>query len=203
MVQAEKIKRERILRQAFWSGKISYRKWRGILRDDATAHRNILLQAFRCLPISWLLHELGEDRFVKIWPALRDGFDVSSPEERNAKDAWDAVWGITVAGDSQYPVDPAIGDLPIKRREILKLVINRPGVTAYSIAKVTGRSYSRVHKDIVILVEKGIIEARQPLPGSARRERHLMPEKSINGRLVRMNHSSLSYETTPKRHPAG
>lgn len=184
MVQAEKIKRERILRQAFWSGKISYRKWRGILLGDATAHRNILLQAFRYLPISWLLREIGEDRFVKIWPSLRDGFDVSSPEERNAKDAWDAVWGIVAAGDSQYPVDAAVGDLSTKRREILKLVINRPGATAYAIAKETGRSYSRVYKDIGMLVEKGVIEARQPLPGSVRKERCIVPKKSINASLA-------------------
>lgn len=184
MVQAEKIKRERILRQAFWSGKISYRKWRGILRGDTTAHRHILLQAFRYLPMSWLLREIGEARFVKIWPDLRSGFDVSSPEERNAKDAWDAVWGIVAAGDSQYPVDAAVGGLSSKRREILRLVINRPGITAYTIARKTGRSYSRIHKDIGMLVEKGIIESWQPLTGSIRKERHLVPKKSINASLV-------------------
>jgi hypothetical protein len=193
MVQAESIENERILRQAFWSGKMSYRKWRGILRSDALGHKNILLQSFRYLSMSWLLQEIGEDRFVKIWPSLRSGFNIVSPEEKTARDAWDAVWGMIAAGDSQYPIDPAVAGLSRLRREVLRLVINNPGVTAYSIAKETVRSYSRVHKDIRMLIENGMVAPR-PMPGSVRKERCLMPKNSINASLAE------AAKTHPRKH---
>lgn len=183
MVQAERIEKERILRQAFWSGKMSYRNWRGILRSDALGHKNILLQSFRYLPMSWLLQEIGEDRFVKIWPSLRSGFNPVFPEEKTAKDAWDAIWGMIAAGDSQYTVDTAVAGLSRLRREILKLIMCNPGVTAYLIAKETGRSYSRVHKDIQMLIENELVTSR-PMPSSVRKERCLLPKNSINASLA-------------------
>lgn len=91
-------------------------------------------------------------------------------------------------GDSQYPVDPDVAMMSHKRREILRLVVCNPGISAYSVAKRTERNYSRVYKDIQMLIEKGMVESR-PRAGSMRRELQLIPKMSDNARLAVLNRS--------------
>src|SRR3972149_5331785 len=111
MFQTNIKERQRILRQAFWSGEMSYRRWRGIMRRGPEGHRKTFRQSFLYLPVRWLLYEIGEERFVEVWPEIRDEFSMDSSEERTAVNAWDAVWGMIAAGDSQYPVDPDVATL--------------------------------------------------------------------------------------------
>ena len=93
------------------------------------------------------------------------------------------MWGMIAAGDSQYPVDPDVAMISRKRREILQLIVRNPGISAYSVAKKTGRDYSRIYKDIQTLIEKGMIESR-PRVGSIRREMQLIPKRSGNPMLA-------------------
>ena len=183
MFQTNIKEKQRILRQAFWSGDTSYRRWRGIMRKGPEGHRKAFWQSFLYLPVRWLLQEIGEERFVDVWPEIRSEFNIDSPEERTSVDAWDAIWGMISTGDSQYPVDPDVAMISRKRREILQLVVCNPGISAYSVAKKTERNYSRVYKDIQVLIEKGMVEPR-PKAGSTRREMLLIPKRSGNYALV-------------------
>lgn len=183
MLQTGIKERQRILRQAFWSGDMSYKRWRGIMRSGPEGHRKAFWQSFLYLPLRWLLQEIGEERFIEVWPEIRDEFNTDSPEERTAVDAWDAVWGMIATGDSQYPVDPGVAILSSRRREVLQIVVCNPGISAYSVAKKTERNYSRVYKDIQMLIEKGMVESR-PRVGSMRREIQLIPRLSENAKLV-------------------
>jgi len=183
MLQTNIKERQKILRQAFWSGDTSYRRWRGIMRKGLEGHRKVFRQSFLYLPVRWLLREIGEERFVGVWPEIRDEFNIDSPEERTAVDAWDAIWGMIATGDSQYPVDPDVAIISRKRREILQIVVCNPGISAYSVAKRTERNYSRVYKDIQLLIEKGMVESRLKA-GSTRREMLLIPKRSGNSMLV-------------------
>lgn len=177
------ISREMILRSAFWSGRLTYRKWRRIIRKGPGKHMRVFVQSFLHLPIYWLLGEIGEAKFISIWPEVRKHFREDLPFETAMRDAWDAIWGVKATGDSQYPVSTEIASLPGKRREVLKTVTSNPGISIYNLAKRRRRDYSRVFKDIQYLAEIGEIEVR-PNPDSRRRAKLLVPVHSINGRLA-------------------
>jgi len=174
-----------ILRSAFWSGRLTYRKWRGIIRKGPKAHMRAFVQSFAHLPMDWLLEELGEERFVSLWPEVRTGFSISSPLEKTALEAWDALWGVMAAGDSQYPVSPETAHLTRKRREVLKTIVRNPGISIYGLARRLERDYSRVLKDVQALAEAGEIRSR-PDPHSKRNARQLLPVRSINAGLAGM-----------------
>jgi hypothetical protein len=172
-----------ILRSAFWSGRLTYRKWRGILRRGPQAHTRVFVQSFLHLPMDWLLSEMGDEKFISIWPEVRKGFLTDSPFETAVLDAWDATWGVMVAGDSQYPVSAGIARLPRMRREVLRAVVCNPGISVYDLAKRIGRDYSRVLKDVRQLVEMDEIKSR-PDPHSSRKAKQLLPVRSINAGLA-------------------
>ncbi len=161
---------------------MTYRRWRGIIRKGPQGRIRFFVQSFLHLPIDWLLKEIGEERFISIWPEVRKGLNASSPIETVSLDAWDAVWGVLAAGDSQYPVSPAIAYLPKKRREALQVVVCNPGISIYDLTKKTSRNYSRVYKDIQHLIKMGEIEDR-PREGSSRKAKQLIPVHSINTKL--------------------
>ncbi len=125
--------RELILRSAFWSGRLTYRKWRGIVRRAPHTHTSILVQAFVHIPIDWLLKEIGRERFIKVWSELRKHLLRSPPPYRVALDAWDGVWGMLAVGDISYPVKREVAYLPKKRRELLRLIISNPGIITYEL----------------------------------------------------------------------
>lgn len=162
---------------------MTYRKWRGIIRRGPEAHLRLFVHSFLHLPMEWLLGEVGPERFISIWPEVRRGFSMDSPSEKTALEAWDAVWGVMAAGDSQYPVSHGVARLSGKRREVLKTVVRDPGISTYELAKRLRRDYSRVLKDVQLLVGMGEIESI-PDPRSSRRAKQLIPVRSINARLA-------------------
>lgn len=180
------INRAMILRSAFWSGPLTYNKWRGIVRKGPREHAWVFVQSFLHLPMDWLLGEIGDEKFISIWPEVRKGFTADSPFENTALDAWDAVWGVMAVGDSQYPVSFEVARLPGRRLEVLKMVVCNPGISIYDLARRTHRNYSRVFKDVQLLVEMGEIESR-PDPRSGRKARQLLPVRSINNMLAGIN----------------
>ena len=177
------ISRTMILRSAFWSGRLTYRAWRGMLRRGPQVHPRVFVRSFLHLPMDWLLGETGNEKFISIWPEVRKGVSTDSPFETTVRDAWDAIWGVMVTGDSQYPVSSEIARLPRIRREVLKAVVCNPGISMYDLAKRTGRDYSRVYRDVRQLAEMGEIVSR-PDPYSRRKANRLLPVRSINAGLA-------------------
>ncbi len=178
-----------VLRSAFWSGRLTYKKWRGILRGGPQAHMRIFVQAFLHMPMDWLLGEIGTEKFISIWPDVRNEFSMDSPFEKGVLDAWDAIWGVKITGDSQYPVSFDMARLPRRRREVLKTIVCNPGISIYGLAKRTRRDYSRVLKDVRLLAETGEIEIRLD-HGSSRKAKQLLPVRSINAELARISAQS-------------
>jgi len=174
-----------ILRFAFRSGRLTYRRWRGIVRRGPHAHKRVFVLSFLHLPMAWLLEEIGEDRFISIWPEVRKGFSMDLPLEKTAIEAWDALWGVMAVGNSQYPVSSEIARLPRKRREVLKTIVCNPGISVYELAKRLRRDYSRVFKDVQQMTAIGEVE-NCPDPYSSRKARRLLPLNSINTRLARI-----------------
>ena len=175
--------RAMILRSAFWSGRLTYRRWRGIIRRGPREHMRFFVQSFHHLPMDLLLKEIGDERFISIWPEVRKGFDKDSPPETAILDAWDAIWGVIAVGDSQYPVNSEVARLPGMRREVLKTVVCNPGISIYDLAGRLQRDYSRVWKDVRLLTEMGEIEIISDT-GSKRRVKRLLPAHSINAGLA-------------------
>lgn len=172
-----------ILRAAFWSGRMTYRKWRGIIRKGPEEHILVFVQSFLHLPMDWLREEIGDEKFIIIWPEVRKGFDKNRPFEAASLDAWDAIWGVIVAGDSQYPVSAEVASIPRMRREVLKTVVRNPGISIDDLAKMIRRDYRTVLKNVRLLTEMGEIEIRLD-PHSSRKVKQLIPARSINTALA-------------------
>ena len=162
---------------------MTYRKWRGIVRKGPEGHTRFFVQSFLHLPMEWLLKEIADEKFISIWPEVRKGFDKNKPLEAVSLDAWDAIWGVIAAGDSQYPVSAEVARLPRMRRAVLKTIVRNPGISIYDLAKRLRRDYSRVLKDVRLLAEMGEIEIR-PDPQSSRKAKRLIPARSINAALA-------------------
>lgn len=177
----------RILRAAFWSGRMTYRKWRGIIGKGPKEHMRVFVQSFLHLPMDWLREEIGDEKFITIWPEVRKGFAKNTPLEASYLDAWDAIWGVIAAGDSQYPVSAEVARLSRMRRKVLRTVICNPGINIYDLPKELRRDYSRVLNDVRLLTEMGEIEIR-PDPQSSRKAKRLIPARSINAALVGLTH---------------
>ena len=177
------INRTMVLRSAFWSGRLTYRKWRGIIRKGVGEHMRVFVQSFLHLPMDWLLDEIGDKQFISVWPEIRREFSADSPFENTVRDAWDVRWGVLAVGDSQYPVLSDVARLPRRRREVLKTIVRNPGISIYALAKSTGRDYSRVLKDVSLLVEMNEIVSRSD-PRSNRKAKRLLPVRSKNISLV-------------------
>lgn len=172
-----------ILRAAFWSGRMTYRKWSGIIRKGPEEHMWFFVQSFLHLPMDWLRKEIGDEKFITIWPEVRKGFDKNIPLEAASLDAWDAIWGVIATGDSQYPVSAEVARFPRMRREVLKTVVRNPGISICDLAKRLDRDYSWVLKDVRLLTEMGEIEIRLD-PQSRRKAKRLIPARSINTALA-------------------
>ncbi|MBI5969963.1 MAG: hypothetical protein HY884_02280 [Deltaproteobacteria bacterium] len=69
------------------------------------------------------------------------------------------------------------------RREVLKMIVCNPGINVYELAKKTQRDYSRVLKDVRLLIGMIEVESR-PDPRSSRKSNQLLPIRSINVRLA-------------------
>lgn len=133
--------------------------------------------------MGWLREEIGDEKFITIWPEVRKGFDENRPFEAASLDAWDAIWGVIAAGDSQYPVSLEVARLPRMRRKVLIIVVCNPGINIYDLAKKLRRDYRRVLKDVCLLTEMGELETRLD-PQSSRKAKQLVPVRSINAALA-------------------
>lgn len=161
-----------------------YRAWIGSMKRGETS---VLKQSFKHLPLRWVIQEVGKDFIVKRWPSIREViYDQYDPILTQRCEAWDAVWGTLSTGDSQYPVMEEVAILSKKRREVLKEVIANVGISIYDLAKHTNRDYTRVHKDVTLLKEKGLIESRRVSSGENREVASLLPVHSVNRDLAKM-----------------
>lgn len=142
-----------VINESFWSGKLSVKQWRAAIKDPSMNHKAILVTSFTHMPSSVLLGEIGEKSFIKKWPEIRRFF----PPENKRVILFDGIWGILTTGDSQYPVSLKISNLSKGRRELLAEVVNDPGISIYSLQKHVKRPYTRVYKDIKLLVEQGLV----------------------------------------------
>lgn len=178
--------RDIMLRSAFWSGRLTYRKWRGIVRKGPQGHMRVFVQSFLHMPMDWLLGEIGRERFVTIWPEVRNGVGSDSSFGKTVLEAWDTIWGVIAAGDSQYPVSSGVGHLSGKRREVLITVVNNPGINIYTLTRRLQRDYSRVLKDVQLLTAMGEIGSI-PDTDSNRKAKQLLSIHSVNTKLAGFN----------------
>ncbi|MYI88693.1 MAG: hypothetical protein F4082_00025 [Gammaproteobacteria bacterium] len=172
-----------ILRQAFWSGAPTYRQFRGYLRDVET-HKKIVATSFRHLPMNFILEEYGKDRFIRDWPKIRSEFNFDQPLDQKPLETYDAIWGLWCVGDSQYPVSSAVARLSKRRKHIMRLVINEPGISIYSLAKRQNRNYSSVYKDVKYLIDLNLLDTTVA-KSRGRIIKKIVAPDSINTRLVR------------------
>lgn len=176
----------KVLKMAFWDRTLSPSKWlTAICGGDIEVCRNIIVPSFKFLPLRWLVHQIGVDVFVKRWPVLRDALnDCNDPLLMQRRSAWDALWGLLSVGDSQHSVRMDIAVLGRKRRELLRIIVNHPAVSTYDLAKITGRDYSRVHKDVRQLVATGLVSLCPARTAENRAVNILQPVFSVNRELA-------------------
>lgn len=172
-----------ILRQAFWSGSPTYRQFRGYLRD-VEKHKKSVATAFRHLPMKFILEEYGKDRFIRDWPKIRSEFSFDQPLDLKPLETYDAIWGLWCVGDCQYPVSSTVARLSKRRKQIMRLTINEPGISIYSLAKEQSRDYSSVYKDVKYLIDRKLLDATAAKSRGRTIMKMTAPD-SVNTRLVR------------------
>ena len=172
-----------ILRQAYWSGAPTYRQFRGYLRD-VEKHKKSVATAFRHLPMKFILEECEKDRFIRDWPKIRSEFSVDQPLDLKPLETYDAIWGLWCVGDCQYPVSSTVARLSKRRKQIMRLTINEPGISIYNLAKKQSRDYSSVYKDVKYLIDQRLLDATAA-KSRGRTIKKIVAPDSINTRLVR------------------
>ena len=172
-----------ILRQAFWSGAPTYRQFRGYLRD-VERHKKSVATSFRHLPMKFILEEYGKDRFIRDWPKIRSEFSFDQPLDQKPLETYDAIWGLWCVGDCQYPVSSTVARLSKRRKQIMRLTINEPGISIYSLAKRQSRNYSSVYKDVKYLIDRNLLDATAA-KSHGRTIKKIVAPDSTNTRLVR------------------
>jgi len=171
------------LRSAFWSGSLSEKKWRRVIRDHSMSHKAILKTSFEHMPASFLVNEIGKKGFAKRWPVIRKLFDPNNANEQKRILLFDSIWGIITTGDSQYPVSGKIVSLSKGRLLLLQETVNCPGLSIYALSRKVGRDYSRVFKDIKTLVSQNLVDIKEDLV-QGRKISKLFSRESINTKLV-------------------
>jgi len=146
-------------RCAFWSGNLKARDVCSIFAHPEK-HIKMAKALLAAMPVSAILQGMGEKGFIAKWPNIRTLiFDANEREDSRRLCLLDAAWSVLVVGDSQYPVTDKTARLSKCRKDLLKVIAESPGVSIYQLAKQTQRQYSRVHKDVALLVKEGILEA--------------------------------------------
>lgn len=175
--------KQTMLRRAFWSGDFPYAKWRRIMRARAiVGHIETLKTSFIRLPKGFLVQEVGEERFIKLWPKIRSHMNISNGSEAKAISEWDTIWGVLAVGDSQYPVSEDIATMGKKRRNLLKTIAQEPGISIYRLSKRAERDYSRVYKDVKELMSRGALDSKKSRD-KGRQVVHLFANNSLNNEL--------------------
>ena len=137
------------------------------------------------MPAALLISEIGEKEFIKRWPAIRPLFNSQSTNEQKRILLFDSIWGILTARDSQYPVSEKIASLSKGRRQLLQETVNDPGLSIYSLSRRVGRDYSRVFKDVKMLVSLDLLDIVDDQV-QGRRISKLFSRESINTKLARI-----------------
>ncbi len=141
--------------------------------------------AFRHLPMKFILEEYGKGRFIHDWPTIRNEFSLDQPLDHRPLETYDAIWGIWCVGDSQYPVSSKVARLSKRRKQIMRLIINEPDISIYSLAKKQSRDYSSVHKDVKYLIAQGLLDS-EVTKSNGRTIKKIFAPDSINTRLARI-----------------
>lgn len=149
------------LRTAFWSGGISVKKWRRAIRARSLSHKALVKTSFMHMPSVLLVREIGRKEFIKRWPELRKLFNPRNNSERKRLLLFDSIWGLLTAGDSQYPVSEQIARLSKGRRQILREIVNHPGITIYALSEKVNRQYSRVFKEVKMLAALNLVDIKE------------------------------------------
>ncbi|BBE51863.1 hypothetical protein OYT1_ch2348 [Ferriphaselus amnicola] len=96
---------------------------------------------------------LGKENFIRKWGDFRK-------EDRlfeDKKAILDGAWSLYVVGDIGFRVVPEIALYPKKKLATLRLLVASNGdLNIYQIAKQLGRSYHRVHDDVVSFMAGGL-----------------------------------------------
>jgi hypothetical protein len=174
---------ESAIRSAFWSGNLPEKKWRRAIREPSPDHKTILKTSFDHMPAVILVSELGERAFIKRWPEIRKLFDRGNVDDQKRLLLFDSTWGILATGDSQYPVSEKVASMSRGRLGLLREIVNYPGVSIYALSLKVHRQYSRVFKEVKLLVQQRLVEIRKD-EAQGRRISKLYPRESINAKLA-------------------
>lgn len=176
--------REMTTRCAFWSGNLKYRDVCSIFAHPEK-HINMAKVLLTAMPVSAILQGMGEKGFVAKWPNIRTLiFDAKERGDALRLRLLDAAWSVLVVGDSQYPVTDKTARLSKCRKDLLKVIAESPGISVYQLAKQTQRQYSRVHKDVALLVKEGILEVVKN-KSEGRQVSNVSAVESINTKLAK------------------
>lgn len=142
---------ERAKRMAFWDqSKLTYPKWRSSFVSEKAA---VVRQSINYMRPADLIGMIGEHKFVKLWPKIRelDGLNA------NKKTILDAAWGLYVADDVSFRVTPAVARFHPKKLATLRILVKLTrSASIYEVAMMAGRDYRRVHDDVMEFVKAGI-----------------------------------------------
>lgn len=174
-----------LINEGFWGGNLPVARWSAAIKDPMRASRFIIKTSFDYMPSKVLIHEMGEKQFIKAWPAIRSLFDQQNQQDLKRLKIFDCSWGILAAGDSQYPVSQKVANLSKGQRALLSEVVTWPGISIYALHKRAEREYSRVFKEVKLLVEQQLIEIRKAVQ-SGRVVSCLFAAESINTKLFEM-----------------
>jgi len=172
-------------RGAFWSGIVSASKWHSMLGNPGK-HGKMIKAFFDARPPDTALKTMGEKRFIKQWPKIRNLFSQAERKDQARQRLFDATWSVLVTGDSQYPVNAKITSLSKGRQAIIKATIETPGISIYQLAKGVHRDYSRVYKEVMLLQEKKIFVVTKGGKSHGRQISQVFAKDSINTKLAEL-----------------
>lgn len=170
-------------RGAFWSGMVSESKWRSMLANPGR-HARMIKAFFDAMPADIALKTMGENRFIKQWPKIRNLFSQAERKDQARQRLFDATWSVLVTGDTQYPVNAKITSLSKGRQAIIKATVETPGISIYQLAKGVHRDYSRVYKEVMLLKEKKILAVTKKGKHQGRQVSQVFAKDSINTKLA-------------------
>ena len=171
-------------RRAFWSGNLKDKDVCAILAHPEK-HIRMAKALLAAMPVSAILQGMGEKGFIAKWPKIRTLiFEAKEREDTRRLRLLDATWSVLVVGDSQYPVTDKTARLSKCRKGLLKVIAESPGISIYQLARQAQRQYSRVHKDVALLVEEGILEVVQN-KNEGRQTSNVYALESTNTKLAR------------------
>lgn len=186
--QARNMMGHAFTRGAFWSGIVSADKWRAMLGNPGK-HGKMIKAFFDAMPPDTALETMGEQRFIKQWPKIRNLFSQAERKDQARQRLFDATWSVLVTGDSQYPINVKITSLSKGRQAIIKATVETPGISIYQLAKGVHRDYSRVYKEVMLLQGKKVLDVTKKEKDQGRQISQVFAKDSINTKLAAFGHN--------------